>query len=143
FGRIAATNALSNIYTINSQPVSTLNLVAFPLETLGGDVLAKILRGKTDAIAEASASIVNSHSIDDAEPKYGLAVTGIVHPDLVLHNSGGRAKNMLVLTKPLNAGTVATAVKRGLAASELVERAVDVMSELNAHAGRQAREAGT
>src|SRR3954462_13031735 len=96
-------------------PVSALNLVAFPLETLGAPVLAEILRGGADAAAAAGAAIVGGHSIDDADPKYGLAVTGVVHPAEVLSNAGGRPGDALVLTKPLGAGTVATAIKRGLA----------------------------
>ena len=80
FGRIAATNALSDVYAMGGVPVSALNLVAYPLETLGPDVLREILRGGADAVAEAGASIVGGHSIDDPEPKYGLAVTGIVDP---------------------------------------------------------------
>jgi len=142
FGRIAATNALSDIYAMGGEPVSALNLVAYPLATLGGELLAEILRGGADAVAAAGASIVGGHSIDDPEPKYGLAVTGTVHPDCVLTNSGGRAGDALVLTKPLGAGAVATAIKRGLADGELVERAVEVMTTLNAAAAEQARAAG-
>jgi selenide,water dikinase len=142
FGRIAAANALSDVYAMGGRPVSVLNLVAFPLETLGPDVLREILRGGADAVAAAGASIVGGHSIDDPEPKYGLAVTGLVDPRAVLTNAGGRAGDALVLTKPLGAGTVATALKRGLASSELVERAVQVMATLNDVAGEQARAAG-
>ena len=115
FGRIAATNALSDIYAMGGVPVSALNLVAYPLATLGPEILAEILRGGADAVAAAGASVVGGHSIDDPEPKYGLAVTGTVHPDRVLTNAGGRAGDALVLTKPLGAGAVATAIKRGLA----------------------------
>ena len=104
FGRIAATNALSDIYAMGGTPVSALNLVAYPLETLGPDVLREILRGGSDAVAAAGASIVGGHSIDDPEPKYGLAVTGIVDPRAILTNAGGRAGDMLVLTKPLGRG---------------------------------------
>ena len=142
FGRIAATNALSDIYAMGAAPVSALNLVAFPLETLGPDVLAEILRGGADAVAAAGASVVGGHSIDDPEPKYGLAVTGTVHPDRVLRNSGGRAGDTLVLTKPLGAGAVATAIKRGLADDGLVARAIEVMTTLNARGAEQARAAG-
>jgi selenide,water dikinase len=142
FGRIAATNALSDVYAMGGTPVCALNLVAYPLETLGADVLREILRGGADAVAAAGASIVGGHSIDDPEPKYGLAVTGTVHPDRVLTNSGGRAGDALVLTKPLGAGAVATAIKRGLADGELVERAIEVMTTLNAAAAEQARAAG-
>ena len=91
FGRIAATNALSDVYAMGGTPVSALNLVAYPLETLGPDVLREILRGGSDAVAAAGASIVGGHSIDDPEPKYGLAVTGIVDPRAILTNAGGVA----------------------------------------------------
>ena len=142
FGQIAATNALSDIYAMGGTPVSAINLVAFPLEELGDRILSDILRGGSDAVTRAGASIVGGHSIDDPEPKYGLAVTGVVHPDEVLTNAGGRPGDALVLTKPLGAGTVATAIKRGLASPELVERAIDVMTTLNARASLQARAAG-
>jgi selenide,water dikinase len=142
FGRIAAANALSDVYAMGGTPVSALNLVAYPLATLGPDVLREILRGGADAVAEAGAAIVGGHSIDDPEPKYGLAVTGTVDPRAVLTNAGGRAGDALVLSKPLGAGTVATALKRGLASAELVERGVAVMSALNAEAAVQARAAG-
>src|SRR3954470_13751265 len=141
FGRIAATNALSDVYAMGGTPVSALNLVAFPLETLGADVLAEILRGGADAAAAAGAAIVGGHSIDDPEPKYGMAVTGVVDPRAVLTNAGGREGDALVLTKPLGAGAVATALKRGLATDALVARAIDVMTTLNAAASEQARAA--
>jgi selenide,water dikinase len=142
FGRIAATNALSDIYAMGGVPVSALNLVAYPLETLGPEILGEILRGGADAVAAAGASIVGGHSIDDPEPKYGLAVTGTVHPDAVLTNAGGGPGDALVLTKPLGAGTVATAIKRGLADDELVARAIEVMTTLNDRAAAAARSAG-
>lgn len=142
FGRIAATNALSDVYAMGGRPVSALNLVAFPLETLGAEVLAEILRGGADAAAAAGAAIVGGHSIDDPEPKYGMAVTGVVHPREVLTNAGGRAGDVLVLTKPLGAGAVATAIKRGLAGPELIERAIAVMTQLNDRGAEQARAAG-
>jgi selenide, water dikinase len=142
FGRIAATNALSDIYAMGATPVSALNLVAYPLDTLGPDVLREILRGGADAVAAAGASIVGGHSIDDPEPKYGLAVTGIVDPRAILTNAGGREGDILVLTKPLGAGTIATALKRGLAPPGLVTRGIEVMTTLNAVAAAQARAAG-
>ena len=143
FGRIAATNALSDVYAMGGTPVSALNLVAFPLETLGPDVLREILRGGADAVAAAGASIVGGHSIDDPEPKYGLAVTGIVDPRRGAHQrAAARAGDVLVLTKPLGAGTIATALKRGLASPELVARAIEVMTTLNDDAAEQARAAG-
>jgi selenide, water dikinase len=140
FGRIAATNALSDIYAMGATPVSAINLVAFPLEQLGADVLGEILRGGAEAVAAAGASIVGGHSIDDPEPKYGLAVTGTVHPGAVLTNAGGRPGDALVLTKPLGTGLVSTAVKRGLAAP--VDEAVRVMTTLNEGAAAAARAAG-
>ena len=142
FGRIAATNALSDIYAMGGTPVSALNLVAFPLETLGGEVLAEILRGGDEAVRAAGATIVGGHSIDDPEPKYGLAVTGVVHPDEVITNAGGRPGDALVLTKPLGAGAVATAIKRGLAGEAVVAAAIEVMTTLNATAAEQARAGG-
>jgi selenide,water dikinase len=142
FGRIAATNALSDIYAMGGEPIAALNLVAYPLATLGPETLAEILRGGADAVAAAGASVIGGHSIDDPEPKYGLAVTGTVHPDRVLTNAGGRPGDALVLTKPLGAGAVATAIKRGLADAALVERAIEVMTTLNARGAAQARSAG-
>jgi selenide,water dikinase len=141
FGRIAAANALSDVYAMGARPVSALNLVAYPLATLGADLLREILRGGADAAAAAGAPIVGGHSIDDPEPKYGLAVTGVVDPAALLTNAGGRAGDALVLTKPLGAGAVATALKRGIADAALVERAVAVMSTLNDRAAEQARAA--
>src|SRR3954463_11650406 len=125
FGRIAATNALSDIYAMGGEPVSALNLVAYPLATLGGEMLAEILRGGADAVAEAGASIVGGPSIDGPEPKYGPAVTGTVHPDRGVPNPGGRAGSALVLPKPPGAGAVPPAIKRGLPDGELVDRAIE------------------
>jgi selenide,water dikinase len=140
FGRIAATNALSDIYAMGATPVSALNLVAYPLESLGPDVLREILRGGGDAVAAAGASIVGGHSIDDPEPKYGLAVTGTVDPRAVLTNAGGQEGDTLVLTKPLGAGALVTAHKRGVAVD--LAPAITAMTTLNAHAAAQARAAG-
>jgi selenide,water dikinase len=142
FGRIAATNALSDVYAMGGTPVSAINLVAWPLDTLGPEVLGEVLRGGADAVAAAGASVVGGHSIDDPEPKYGMAVIGTVHPAQVLTNAGALPGDALVLTKPLGAGTVATAIKRGLAPAALVERAVVVMTTLNDRASVQARAAG-
>src|SRR3954452_16829643 len=113
FGRIAATNALSDIWAMGGEPLSALSLVAWPLERLGPEMLDEVLRGGHDAVAAAGAAIVGGHSIDDPEPKYGLAVTGTVHPDDVLTNAGGVVGDRLVLTKPLGGGAVATAAKKG------------------------------
>ncbi len=141
FGRIAATNALSDIYAMGAEPVSALNLVAFSLEELGGEPLTEILRGAASVAAEAGVAILGGHSIEDSEPKFGMAVTGIVHPDEVIPNSGGRPGDVLVLTKALGAGAVSTALKRGIADAPLAE-AVDVMTTLNRDAARSLRDAG-
>ncbi len=135
FGRIAACNALSDVYAMGAEPVCALNLVAFSIEQLGGEVLAEILRGGASIAAEAGVSIVGGHSIDDAEPKYGMAVTGVVHPDQLLTNAGGLAGDALVLTKPLGAGAVSTARKRGLEAP--LDTAIEVMTTLNRDASRR------
>jgi selenide,water dikinase len=141
FGRVAATNALSDIYAMGATPVSALNLVAFSLEALGAEVLTEILRGGASVAADARVAILGGHSIEDSEPKYGLAVTGLVHPDELLTNAGGQIGDALVLTKPLGAGAVSTAVKRGLPDAPLAE-AVEVMTTLNSSAADAARAAG-
>ena len=123
FGRIAATNALSDIYAMGGDAGVRAEPRRLPArDARGRTCCARSCAAARDAVAEAGASIVGGHSIDDPEPKYGLAVTGVVHPDAVLTNAGGRAGDALVLTKPLGAGTVATAIKRGLADAALVER---------------------
>ncbi|HEY2771940.1 MAG TPA: selenide, water dikinase SelD [Solirubrobacteraceae bacterium] len=141
FGRIAATNALSDVYAMGATPVSALNLVAFPVQTLGPEVLAEILRGGAAVAADAGVAIVGGHSIDDPEPKYGMAVTGVVHPDELLTNGGGHPGDALVLSKPLGAGAVSTAVKRGVPDPPLAA-AVEVMTTLNRDASAAARGAG-
>ena len=140
FGRIAATNALSDIYAMGGEPLTALNLVAYSLEDLGGDVLREILRGGQDAAAGAGVAIVGGHSIDDPEPKYGLAVTGRAHPDKLVRNSTARAGHELYLTKPVGGGVASTAAKRGLANGDLMERAIEVMTTLNRDAAAQALE---
>jgi selenide,water dikinase len=140
FGQIAAANALSDVYAMGGEPVSALNLVAFPLEQLGPEVLAEILRGGADTAARAGVAIIGGHSIDDPEPKYGMAVTGTVDPDKLLTNAGGRAGDALVLTKPVGAGAVTTALKRELVAP--LDAAVAVMVALNGDASLAARAAG-
>jgi selenide, water dikinase len=141
FGRIAATNALSDIYAMGATPVSALNLVAFSLEDLGGQVLKQILGGAAAVTDEAEVAILGGHSIEDSEPKFGLAVTGVVHPDQILTNAGGQAGDTLVLTKPLGAGAVSTAIKRRIPGAALSE-AVEVMTTLNRDAADAARNAG-
>jgi selenide,water dikinase len=142
FGRIAATNALSDVYAMGGEPLSALSLVAWPLETLGVETLEAVLHGGHDAVEAAGAAIVGGHSIDDPEPKYGLAVTGTVHPDALLTNAGGRPGDRLWLTKPLGAGVASTAAKRALAGDALIAAATAVMCELNRDAAAAARQAG-
>jgi selenide,water dikinase len=139
FGRIAAANALSDIYAMGATPITALNLVAFSLEELGEEVLVEILRGGAEVAAEAGVAILGGHSIEDSEPKFGMAVTGTVHPDELITNAGGEPGDQLVLTKPLGAGAVSTAVKRGIAAP--LEEAVTVMVTLNRDAAAAARAA--
>ncbi len=141
FGAIAATNALSDVYAMGATPVSAVNLVAFSIDELGSEVLLEILRGAASVTDRAGVAIVGGHSIEDAEPKFGLAVTGVVHPDQILTNAGAQAGDVLILSKPLGAGAVATAVKRGLPGAPLRE-AVEVMTTLNDKASEAARRAG-
>ncbi len=142
FGRIAAANALSDVYAMGGRPLTAMNVVAFPLERLGPDVLRKILRGGADVVGRAGACIVGGHSIDDPEPKYGLAVTGIVHPDKMLTNAGAQPGDALVLTKPLGVGAISTARKRGQRDDDLLARGVEVMVTLNEAAADAAHAAG-
>lgn len=131
FGAIAAANALSDVYAMGARPILALNLVGYPVKTLPMSLLGEILRGGADKLAEAGASLVGGHSIDDHEPKYGLAVTGLVHPDRIVAKAGARPGDALVLTKPLGIGIITTGIDRQLVGEETVERAVDVMLRLN------------
>src|SRR3954471_6615101 len=120
FGRIAATNALSDVYAMGANPLTALNLVAYSIDRLGEGPLRDILRGGADVAAEAGVAIVGGHSIDDAEPKYGLAVTGAVDPRRLVRNSTAKAGDDLYLTKPVGGGVASTAAKRGQAPEGLV-----------------------
>ncbi|MFP5363495.1 MAG: selenide, water dikinase SelD [Thermoleophilia bacterium] len=142
FGRIAAANALSDVYAMGGTPLAAMNVVAFPLEQLGGDVLRAILRGGADVAAAAGIAVVGGHSIDDPEPKYGMSVTGTVHPGELISNAGARAGDVLVLTKPLGVGAITTARKRGNRDDELLARGVATMTALNDTASAAARVAG-
>jgi selenide, water dikinase len=140
FGRIAATNALSDVYAMGATPVSALNLVAFSLQELGQEALLEILQGGAEVAAQAGVAILGGHSIEDAEPKFGMSVVGIVDPEEVLTNAGGQVGDALVLTKPLGAGAVSTALKRGISTAPL-QQAVEVMTTLNHDASLAARAA--
>jgi selenide,water dikinase len=139
FGRIAGANALSDVYAMGATPVCALNLVAFSIEQLGVEILTEILAGGAEIATEAEMAIVGGHSIDDREPKYGMAVTGVVAPNELITNAGARAGDALVLTKPLGVGAVSTAYKRGLDAS--LREAVEVMTTLNRDACAAAKAA--
>jgi selenide,water dikinase len=142
FGRIAAANALSDVYAMGGTPVAALNLVAWSLESLGSEALSQVLRGGAAVAAEAGVAVAGGHSIDDPEPKYGLAVTGTVHPDRILRNSSARAGDELFLTKPVGGGVASTALKRDRAPDGLTARATEVMCELNGPASKAALAAG-
>jgi selenide,water dikinase len=142
FGQIAAANAISDIYAMGARPLLALNVVAFPTGALPIAVLEEILRGGADKAREAGVRIIGGHSIDDQEPKYGLAVTGIVHPDRIVRNSTARPGDRLVLTKPLGMGIISTAIKRDAASAALIARAVEVMATLNKDAALAALEVG-
>lgn len=142
WGRVAAANALSDVYAMGGTPLVALNLVAWPREALPFALLGEVLEGGAAVAAEAGCLVVGGHSIDDAEPKYGLAVVGTVHPDRVLTNRGARPGDDLVLTKPLGTGAVTTGAKRGLADAAQVAAAVTLMTTLNAGAAAAATELG-
>jgi selenide,water dikinase len=133
FGRITAANALSDIYAMGGRPLTAMNMVAFPC-SLGPQVVADVLRGGGDVCRQAGAIVVGGHTIDDAEPKFGLAVVGTVDPARVLMNRGARVGDALVLTKPIGLGVISTALKRDAAPPELVATAIRVMTTLNADA---------
>jgi selenide,water dikinase len=141
FGAIAATNALSDIYAMGAKPITALNLVAFPKDG-PLEVLGEIMRGGADKAREAGVSIIGGHSIDDKEPKYGMAVTGIVHPDRIVQKGNIKAGDKLVLTKPLGIGIIATALKVNRASDTMIATAVRNMKTLNKSASEAMVEAG-
>ena len=142
FGQIAAANSISDVYAMGGQPLLALNVVAFPTGALPMEVLGEILRGGADKASEADVRIIGGHSVDDPEPKYGLAVTGIVHPDRIVRNSTARVGDRLILTKPLGMGIVSTAIKREAASADLIAQAVAVMTTLNKQAAHAATAIG-
>lgn len=131
FGRIAAANALSDVYAMGGVPKTALNIVAFPVGCLEPEVLRAILAGGLDKLREAETVLLGGHSVEDAELKYGLAVTGFVHPAKIRANQGLQAGDCLILTKPLGTGIVSTAVKAGLAEEATIRRATKLMAALN------------
>ncbi len=133
FGQIAAANALSDVYAMGGEPKLALNLAAFP-NCLDIEILGEILRGGADKVMEAGAVLAGGHTISDEEPKYGLCVTGFVHPENMWKNYGARPGDSLILTKPLGSGIISTAVKGELASEEELREAVKVMTTLNKYA---------
>ncbi len=131
FGQIAAANALSDVFAMGGRPLTAMNIVCYPSATVPKEVLKDILAGGLDKIHEAGALLVGGHSVDDTELKYGLAVTGVVHPERVLTNAGARPGDVLLLTKPVGTGIIATAMKGRLASPEAEAAAVAVMTALN------------
>jgi selenide,water dikinase len=138
FGQVAAANALSDVYAMGGEPLTTLSIVGFPTGTLPIEILTEILRGGQDKVHEAGATVIGGHSIIDEELKYGLSVTGRVHPDRILTNAGARPGDVLVLTKPLGTGFVTTALKRGSITPDGAAPTIASMRALNRDASRQA-----
>ncbi len=130
FGQIAAANSLSDVYAMGGKPILALNITCFPT-CLSMDILAEILKGGSDKVQEAGALLVGGHTVDDNEPKYGLSVTGTIHPDKVLSNSSAKAGDVLVLTKPLGLGVLNTAIKAEMLDKSIEQKAIDVMISLN------------
>ena len=136
FGRIAAANAFSDVYAMGATPLLALNLVGWPRDTLPYELLGDVLRGGADVARAAGAFVLGGHSIDDPEPKYGMAVIGEVHPDRITTNAGARPGDALVLTKPIGTGVLTTALKRDLLSEPELAPAVAAMTTLNAAAAR-------
>lgn len=131
FGRIAAANALSDIYAMGARPLFALNIVAFPRAHLDEGLLSEIVRGGGETARRAGIAVIGGHSVDDPEPKYGLCVIGEVHPDRIIRNSGARPGDRLVLTKPIGTGVLSTAFKRDAVGADALAAAVASMAELN------------
>ena len=139
FGRIAAANALSDIYAMGGKPLTALNIVGYPISKLPPEILAQILQGGADTVREAGAVLMGGHSIDDTDPKYGLAVTGICHPKDIWTNTGAKPGDALVLTKPIGVGVITTAIKQGLTTPEEEREVAEVMATLNRVAAETAK----
>ena len=134
FGQIAAANALSDIYAMGAEPRTAMNIVGFPVGEMDIDVLGEILKGGAEKVREAGAVVVGGHSIIDEEVKYGLAITGVVHPDRVIRNVGIQQGDALILTKPLGTGIITTALKKRKVSDESIEAAISSMAALNRRA---------
>lgn len=142
FGAIAAANSLSDVYAMGGTPLTALNIVCFPIKELPGAMLAEILRGGADKMREAGVHLAGGHSVDDPEPKYGLSVTGTVHPDHITTNAGAQPGDVLVLTKPLGTGILTTAAKQDALDADTLRLACEMMGALNRAAAEAMRAAG-
>ena len=142
FGAIAAANALSDVYAVGAKPLFALGITAFPRDKLGTGLLEKIVGGGAAKLAEAGVPVVGGHSVDDAEPKFGYAVIGEVHPDRAIGHEAAHTGDVLFLTKPLGTGLVTTAIKRGLCPPALEREAIAVMTTLNREASEAMVAAG-
>ncbi len=131
FGQIAAANALSDIYAMGGDPLFALNIVGFPINSLPKSILTEILQGGIDKAAEAGIPIVGGHSVDDKEPKYGMAVTGEINKSKIWKNSGAMDGDLIILTKPLGTGVISSGIKKELVSAENIEIAIKSMSMLN------------
>ncbi len=131
FGRIAAANALSDLYAMGARPLFALNIAAFPRDRLDEGLLSEIVRGGGEVAREAGIAVVGGHSVDDPEPKYGMCAIGEVHPERIVRNSGARPGDALVLTKPIGTGIISTAIKAGTAPADVVATAIRSMAMLN------------
>jgi selenide,water dikinase len=141
WGRIAAANALSDVYAMGGKPVTALNLIGWP-RALDLEILGRVLEGAGETCDLAGVAIVGGHSVDDPEPKFGLSVTGTVHPDRIVRKSGAPAGSILVLTKPLGMGIISSGIKDGLTSLETAQVATEVMARLNADAAEAMIEIG-
>ena len=142
FGQIAAANALSDVYAMGGRPITAMNILCFPKDTLDRHIAGDILRGGFDMVHQAGAALVGGHSVDDPELKYGLSVTGTVHPNHIVTNAGARPGQVLVLTKPLGTGIIATALKGNLASDEALNDMIASMITLNRAGGEAAHRFG-
>lgn len=142
WGRIAAANAVSDIYAMGGQPLTALQIVGWPRDDLPFELLGEVLAGGADVMSDAGVTIIGGHSIDDLEPKYGFAVTGFVDPDVMTTNAAAQPGDVLLLTKPLGTGVAATAIKRQQASHSLRDAAVSLMVSLNASAATSMVAAG-
>jgi selenide, water dikinase len=142
FGRIAAANSLSDVYAMRGRPVTALNVVCFPKDKMDFSILREVLKGGLDMMHEANVILLGGHTVDDPELKYGLSVTGTIHPDKVVHNSTAKTGDVLILTKPLGTGIISTAIKGGAASKKAIAAVTKSMTTLNRAASEAMLEVG-